>query len=77
MEEFLQPKKALNGAVQVKTQAKGLPTGLPIQTPSATRPGTHVAEHSRTPSGDHLVAKKQQLESTTTDETLAELCSSG
>ena len=54
MEEFLQHKKALNGAVQVETQAKGLPTGLPTRTPSATTTGTHVAEHPRTPSGDHL-----------------------
>jgi len=73
LEEFLQRKKASNGTAQVKTQAKGLPTGLPTRTPSATVPGTHVAEHPCTPSGDHLVANKQRLESTTTDETLADM----
>ena len=56
----------------METQAKGLPTGLPTRTPSATVPGTHVAEHPRAPSVDCLVANKQQLESTTTDETLAD-----
>ena len=71
MEEFLQRKKASNGAVQVETQAKGFTTGLPTRTQSATAPGTrHVAEHPRTPSGDHFVANRQQLVSTTTDETL-------
>jgi len=35
-------------------------------------PGTHVAECPRTPSGDHSVANKQQLEFTATDETLAD-----
>ena len=69
---ILQHKKASNGAIQVETQAKGLPTGLPTRTPSATVPGTHVAEHPRAPSVDCLVANKQQLESTTTDETLAD-----
>jgi len=68
--EFFQHEKASNGAIQVETQAKGLPTGLPTRTPSAT--GNHVAEHSRAPSVDRLVANKQQLESTTTDETLAD-----
>jgi len=40
MEEFLQRKKAPNGAVQVETQAKGFTTGLPTRTQSATAPGT-------------------------------------
>ena len=37
-------QEASIGAVQVETQAKGLPTGLPTRTQPATVPGTHVAE---------------------------------
>ena len=70
LEEFLQRNKAsANGVV---AQAKGLPTGFPGPTRTHRATGTHVAERPRTPSGDHLVANKKQLESTTTDETLAD-----